>query len=99
MASLATSIKGKTIVADEPDPISPLSVYTPTALSKVTASNSFDFSSDATSLPQKIKIFIFDGSDPIGCIARAEKFFEVNQTKENQKVTLVMISMEGHTLH
>ena len=99
MANLAASIKDKAIVADEPDPVSPISIHTATAPPKVTASNSSNFSSNATSLPQKIKIPTFNGSDAIGWIARAENFFEMNQTEENQKITLAMISMEGYTFH
>lgn len=42
---------------------------------------------------------MFRGEDPIGWIARAEKFFEIHNTEEEAKTQLAFISMEGLAVH
>ena len=41
----------------------------------------------------------FDGSDPTGWLARAEKFFEVHGVKSELKVSMAFVSMEGPPVH
>ncbi|KAK7247608.1 hypothetical protein RIF29_42494 [Crotalaria pallida] len=48
---------------------------------------------------KKVELPCFDGTDPMGWVARAEKFFEVHQTKDSEKVQIAFVSMEGTAIH
>ena len=48
---------------------------------------------------KKVELPYFDGSDPMGWLARAEKFFEVHSVKPELRVDMAMVSMEGSTVH
>jgi len=48
---------------------------------------------------KKVELPVFDGTDPLSWIARAEIFFEVHQVKEEEKIRLAFISMEGEAVH
>lgn len=48
---------------------------------------------------KKVELPSFEGSDPLGWIARAEKFFEVQKRRPLEKLLLAFISMEGMTVH
>lgn len=41
----------------------------------------------------------FEGVDPLGWIARAATFFEVQRVKSSKKLLLAFISMEGDAVH
>lgn len=41
----------------------------------------------------------FDGSDPMGWIARAEQYFEINATPPQNKVQIACICLEGSAIH
>lgn len=43
----------------------------------------------------KVELPTFEGSDPLGWVARAERFFKVQQIKPTEKLRLAFISMEG----
>lgn len=47
----------------------------------------------------KVEMPSFEGHDPLGWIARAEKFFEVQQVKPAEKVQMAFICMEGSAVH
>nr|KYP39109.1 hypothetical protein KK1_039592 [Cajanus cajan] len=44
---------------------------------------------------KKVVLPTFEGSDPLGWLARAEKFFEVHQVKSSERLRVAFISMEG----
>ncbi|GER50518.1 ty3-gypsy retrotransposon protein [Striga asiatica] len=56
--------------------------------------NVFD---ELKSTSKHIDLPCFDGTDPIGWIARAEQFFLVHHTKENFKVASAFICMHGRS--
>lgn len=47
----------------------------------------------------KVELPSFEGSDPLGWIARVEIFFEVREVKTSEKLRLSFISMEGNAVH
>jgi len=47
----------------------------------------------------KVELPLFDGSDPVGWITRAETYFEIQNVFDNNKVKLTKLSMEGSTIH
>lgn len=48
---------------------------------------------------KKVELPLFLGEDPAGWIVRAEIYFKVQSTKEELKVSLAQLCMEGHTIH
>lgn len=48
---------------------------------------------------KKVEMHNFDGVDPIGWLARADEYFVLNNTREDMKVQLVLVCMEGPALH
>lgn len=46
---------------------------------------------------RKLELLLFDGTDPVGWITRAETYFEVQATPEDVK--LAKLSMNGPTIH
>lgn len=48
---------------------------------------------------KKVVLPAFEGEDPLGWVARAEKFFEVQGVKSTEKLHLAFISMEGNAVH
>lgn len=46
-----------------------------------------------------VKMPLFEGEEPMGWIAHAEKFFEVQRVNQNMWLQLAFISMEGNALH
>ncbi|KAG8634577.1 hypothetical protein MANES_17G059650v8 [Manihot esculenta] len=54
---------------------------------------------DAFSMAKKMEMPDFDGTDPVGCVARSEQFFEIQNIPEETKVPLALVSMEGAPLH
>lgn len=48
---------------------------------------------------KKVELPIFEGSDLLGWVARAEKFFKVQQFRPLEKLRLAFISMEGNDVH
>lgn len=48
---------------------------------------------------KKVELPSFEGGDPIGWIARAEKFFEVHQIAAKEKLQLAFVSMDGAAIH
>lgn len=70
-----------------------------------TVSNADENSSDdsdeepRTSWLKKVVLPTFEGDDPLGWIARAEKFFEVQGVKPTERLRLAFISMEGNVVH
>lgn len=50
------------------------------------------------SLP-KVKLPVFDGTDPRGWITKAELYFSIHQTTEPNKLKLSQMCMEGTTLN
>ena len=47
---------------------------------------------------KKVELPTFEGHDPLGWLARAEKFFEVQQVKPLERLRLAFISMEGNAI-
>uniref|UniRef100_A0A2C9U3L8 Retrotransposon gag domain-containing protein n=1 Tax=Manihot esculenta TaxID=3983 RepID=A0A2C9U3L8_MANES len=47
----------------------------------------------------KVEMPDFDGTDPVGWVARSEQFFEIQNIVEETKVPLALVSMEGALLH
>ena len=50
-------------------------------------------------IKRKVELPNFDGNDPNGWLARAEKFFEVYAVKPELKVEMAFVSMEGPPVH
>ena len=48
---------------------------------------------------KKVELPAFMGTDPIGWIARAKKFFEVQEIPSFHKLQYAFMSMEGATTH
>ena len=48
---------------------------------------------------RKVELPNFDGSDPTSWIARAERFFEVNEVKPELWVDMAFVSIEGVAVH
>jgi len=48
---------------------------------------------------KRVELPTFEGSDPMGWIARAEKFFEIQNISPKEKLRLAFISMEGNASH
>lgn len=48
---------------------------------------------------KKLKLPMFEGDDPMAWIARAEIYFDVQNTTDAMHVKLVWLSMEGPTIH
>ena len=48
---------------------------------------------------KKVELPTFEGHDPLGWLARAEKFFEVQQVKTSERLRLAFFSMEGNVVH
>lgn len=48
---------------------------------------------------KKVELPTFEGHDPLGWLARAEKFFEVQQVKPSERLRLAFISMKGNAVH
>lgn len=49
-------------------------------------------------LPRRLELPVFNGSDPMGWLARVEQYFEFQQIKESQKVSMALIGMKGSAL-
>ncbi|XP_019189232.1 PREDICTED: uncharacterized protein LOC109183619 [Ipomoea nil] len=49
--------------------------------------------------PGRLEIPTFDGTDPVGWLARADQYFAIQCTREDLKVPTAFISMEGPALH
>lgn len=50
-------------------------------------------------LMKRVELPTFEGSDPMGWIARAKKFFAIQSISSKEKLRLTFISMEGSTSH
>lgn len=48
---------------------------------------------------KKVELPTFDGNDPIGWLARTEKFFEIQNTNPEVKISLAFVCMEGPAVH
>nr|KYP39247.1 Transposon Ty3-G Gag-Pol polyprotein [Cajanus cajan] len=48
---------------------------------------------------KKVVLPTFEGNDPLGWLARAERFFEVHQVKPSERLRIAFISMEGKACH
>ncbi|KOM33114.1 hypothetical protein LR48_Vigan01g267000 [Vigna angularis] len=48
---------------------------------------------------KRVELPTFEGTDPTGWIARAEKFFEIQSVTEKEQMKLVYICMEGEANH
>ena len=48
---------------------------------------------------RKVELPNFDGSDPNGWLARAERFFEIHEVRPELKVDMAFVSMEGPAVH
>lgn len=48
---------------------------------------------------KKVEVPTFEGNGPLGWLAGAEKFFEVQQIKSSEKLRLAFVSMEGNAVH
>lgn len=48
---------------------------------------------------KKVELPMFNGEDPTGWIARAEVYFQVQETSSEVKVNLAQLCMEGPMLH
>ncbi|KAF2317260.1 hypothetical protein GH714_019210 [Hevea brasiliensis] len=54
---------------------------------------------DAGTVAKKVDMPSFDGSDPIGWLARTHQYFEIHGVQNELKVSLALVSMEGALLH
>lgn len=48
---------------------------------------------------KKVVLPTFEGNDPLGWLARAEKFFDVHRIKTSEKLRVAFVSMEGNACH
>jgi len=48
---------------------------------------------------RKVELPLFDGSEPVGWVTRAETYFELQNVSDENKVRLTKLSMEGSTIH
>lgn len=49
--------------------------------------------------PRRLELPVFSGEDPIGWLARAEQYFELQQTPAEKKVPMALVGMDGSALH
>ncbi|KAF2289912.1 hypothetical protein GH714_039140 [Hevea brasiliensis] len=54
---------------------------------------------DSSLAIKKVELPNFDGVDPVAWLARAEQYFAINNTREEMKVQLALVCMEGPALH
>ncbi|KAF2295632.1 hypothetical protein GH714_033407 [Hevea brasiliensis] len=54
---------------------------------------------DSSLAIKKVELPNFDGVDPIAWLVRAEQYFAINNTREEMKVQLALVCMEGLALH
>lgn len=57
-----------------------------------------DSSATSTHLLGKMDLPTFDGSDPLGWLARADQYFLVHSTSTDMKLKLAVIAMAGATM-
>lgn len=57
------------------------------------------FPVDVSLISGKLEIPTFDGTDPIGWLARAEQYFAIQCTRDDLKVPTAFVRMEGPALH
>lgn len=53
---------------------------------------------DITSVAKKVEMPNFDGTDMVEWVPRTEKFFGIQDTAEEIKISLALVSMEGSPL-
>ena len=65
----------------------------------VSSSPEMEASPEERMTVKKVELSLFDGTDPVGWITHAKTYFEVQGLKEEMKVRLAKLSMDGATIH
>lgn len=95
---IATMVKGKG-TAETGDSSSPSPLVQSIMENSVTRETNIPLLlGNTTAVAKKVEMPDFDGTDPVGWVARTEQFFEIQSIPEETKVSLALVSMEGASL-
>ncbi|KAJ9160432.1 hypothetical protein P3X46_025833 [Hevea brasiliensis] len=101
---LSTIARGKTVLPESEVTPSPTSIPLPSAPASfsdgfVCCPKEFQNLDQTLLTARRIELPLFDGTDLLGWLTRAEQFFELNGTRSEHKIHLAVICMDGNTVH